>query len=285
MITQNDVLNRYIFDNLHARGELVQLKQSFSDIIDNHNYPPAVTQLLGELLSATCLLTATLKFEGEISVQIQGDGPVKYLVINGDNEQNMRGIASVTGPITGTGLHDLMGQANMVITITPKNGERYQGVVALEGETLSDCLEHYFQTSEQLDTKIWLFTDPEQHLSAGCLLQVLPDSEDKQQQMQDFEHVSQLANTIKAEEIFSLDANDLLYRLYHDEEVRIFEPQTVKFVCGCSEDKCLAAIANIGRDGIEQHLAEQGAISITCDFCKSEYVFDANKLKPLLNPN
>ncbi|WNC72580.1 Hsp33 family molecular chaperone HslO [Thalassotalea psychrophila] len=285
MTTNTDVLNRYLFDNTHARGELVQLDKSFKEIITNHDYPAEVVELLGQLMAATCLLTATLKFEGEISVQIQGNGPVKYAVINGNNLQQMRGIASIEGEIKGSSLHDLMGKANMVITIIPKQGERYQGVVALEGETLAQCLEHYFATSEQLATKIWLFADANKTQAAGCLLQVVPDSDDKQQQMDDFEHICQLTATIKADELFTLDANEVLYRLYNQEQVRLFDPQAVSFVCGCSEDKCLAAIANMGKEAIIEHLNEHQQINITCDFCKTNYHFDQAKLNPLLNPN
>lgn len=284
MSTNSDVLNRYIFENLHARGELVQLDTSFKTIIDNHNYPQPVIALLGELMAATSLLTATLKFEGEISVQLQGNGPVKYAVINGDHLQQMRGIASLQSDLKGDSLSDMLGKANMIITIIPKKGQRYQGVVALEGETLAECLEHYFATSEQLATKIWLFSDTDNILSAGSLIQVLPDSEDKEQQLSDFSHISQLTATIKPEEIFTLEANELLYRLYHDEQVRLFEPQPVKFVCGCSESKCLDAIANMSKDDIESHLQNQGGFNITCDFCKTNYHFDRDRLKPLLDP-
>ncbi|QBY06181.1 Hsp33 family molecular chaperone HslO [Thalassotalea sp. HSM 43] len=280
-----DVLNRYLFDDLHARGELVQLDQSFKQIIENHNYPQPVSKLLGELMAATSLLTATLKFEGEIAVQIQGDGPVKYAVINGNHQQQMRGIAKVDGTIEGDSLQQMLGKANMVITVIPNKGERYQGIVALQGDSLAESLEHYFATSEQLATKIWLYADTDAVTAGGAFVQVLPDSEDKDQQMQDFEHISQLTATLKAEEVFSLPAEEILYRLYHEETVRMFEPQQVSFVCGCSEDKCLTAIANIGRDGIEEHLQEHGEININCDFCLREYRFDREKLKQVLNPN
>ena len=284
MTTSSDVLNRYLFEGLHARGELVQLDQSYKQIISNHNYPAAVSQLLGELMAATCLLTATLKFEGEISVQLQGDGPVKYAVINGNHQQQMRGVAKIDGELAGASLSELLGKANMIITIIPDKGERYQGIVALEGDSLSECLEHYFSTSEQLDTKIWLFADAEQAKAGGSLLQVVPDSDDKEQQLNDFDHISQLTSTIKADELFNLDANDLLYRLYHAEKVMMFEPQPVSFVCGCSEDKCLSAIANLGVDGIKEHLAEHQVFNMTCDFCLTQYRFDEAALSPLLTP-
>ncbi|QDP00016.1 Hsp33 family molecular chaperone HslO [Thalassotalea sp. PS06] len=280
-----DVLNRYLFEDLHVRGEIVQLKQSFADIIGSHNYPEPVTQLLGELLAATSLLTATLKFEGEISVQLQGDGPVSFAVINGNHQQQMRGVAQVNGPIAGKDLKALMGnKANMVITIMPKQGERYQGIVALQGDTLSESLEHYFETSEQLTTKIWLDVDVAKLRAAGMLLQVLPDSQDKQQQHQDFDHISQLTATVKSEELHTLDAEQVLYRLYHQEKVRVFEPQPVVFKCSCSEDKCLAAITNLSKQEIEDHIEEYMTIDMTCDYCQKTYHFDRQKLQPILNP-
>lgn len=278
MAMQKDTLNRYLFDNLHARGELVNLSQTYQDIVAPHNYPQGVKQLLGELVAATCLLTATLKFEGEIAVQLQGDGPIGYMAVNGNNLQEMRGIARMATETDATALKDLIGKGNMIITIRPTDGEPYQGVVALEQDTLADCLAHYFEVSEQIPTKIWLFADESTSQIAGTLIQLLPDSGDKEQQQADFDHLCQLTNTIKPEEIFSLASEDLLYRLYHQEEVRIFEPQAVSYKCSCSEDKCLSTISQIEPSEIESIIAEQGAVSMTCDYCMTTYKFERPEL-------
>jgi molecular chaperone Hsp33 len=283
-----DQLHRYLFDNKHVRGELVQLEKTYQQMLANHDYPQGVSELLGELLAATSLLTATLKFEGEISVQLQGDGPVGYMVINGtmitqDNSQQMRGIAKLKQPTEAKGLKALIGQGNMVITIRPKVGEAYQGIVALEEETLAACLSHYFEVSEQIPTKIWLFADAEKELAAGSLVQLLPDGDDKKAQQDDFEHLCQLTNTIKAEEILTLNAQELLYRLYHQEQVRLYEPQKIYYQCGCSEEKCLRAIAQLKEDEIKTLLAEQGNISMTCDYCQTKYVFDEKKLADFID--
>lgn len=283
MANQTDVLNRYLFDNLHARGELVNLKQTFQDIIAPHNYPVGVQQLLGELVAATCLLTATLKFEGEIAVQLQGDGPVGYMAVNGNHLQEMRGIARMLNETNATTLKELIGKGNMIITIRPSSGEPYQGVVALEEETLAECLAHYFEVSEQIPTKIWLFANDEQTQIAGSLIQLLPDGEDKEKQHNDFEHLCQLTNTIKKEEIFSLDTQALLYRLYHQEEVRVFEPQAVSYQCSCSEEKCLSAIAQIEPSELENILAEQGNVSMTCDYCVTTYKFERPQLAQFID--
>ena len=285
-ISNIDELNRYLFDDMHARGELVQLSKSYQSIIKNHNYPVGVRLLLGELLAATCLLTATLKFNGEITVQIQGDGPVGYMSVNGDNNQKMRGIAKLmqdAQTIDGKTLPELLGKGTMVITIRPEKGEAYQGIVALDQDTIADCLAHYFAVSEQIPTKIWLFSDDEKQQVAGSLVQLLPDGDGSRENLEehqnDFEHLTQLTNTIKAEEIFSLKAESLLYRLYHQEKVNLFEPQVVTYQCGCSSNKCLAAIAQIEPSEIKSILAEQGKISMTCDFCLTTYNFYQDDLK------
>ncbi|SET39593.1 molecular chaperone Hsp33 [Thalassotalea agarivorans] len=278
-----DVLNRYIFDELHVRGEMVQLTDSFQQMVANHNYPAGVQALLGELVAATCLLTATLKFEGEITVQLQGDGPIGYLAVNGNHKQVMRGIAKLAEDTQAEGLRDLVGKGNMVITLRPESGEPYQGIVALEEDTIAGCLAHYFEVSEQIPTKIWLFSDKLNTKVAGALVQLLPDGEDKQKQLDDYEHFCQLTETIKPEEIFSLDAEELLYRLYHQEKVMMFDPQQVTYQCTCSEQKCLNAIAQIEPAEIKSILEEQGNISMTCDYCLTTYTFDEQQLAGLLN--
>lgn len=278
-MSNQDVLNRYIFDDFHVRGELIQLNKTYTDIIGKHDYPCGVRELLGELVAVTSLLTATLKFEGEITVQLQGDGPVGYMSVNGNDQQVIRGIARLQEDSQETSLKNLLGKGTMVITIRPKQGEAYQGVVALEQETLAECLAHYFAVSEQIPTKIWLFSDDSQQKIAGSLIQLLPDGEDKEQQQDDFDHLCQLTNTIKAEEIFNLDAQTLLHRLYHQEEVRLFEPQAVTFQCGCSAEKCLTAISQIEASEIKAIIAEQGNMSMTCDYCLTTYKFDEQDLK------
>jgi molecular chaperone Hsp33 len=280
---KTDVLNRYIFADKHARGELVQLTKTYQEIIALHKYPQGVQILLGELVAATCLLTATLKFEGEITVQLQGDGPVGYMSVNGDNNQTMRGIARLAEDIDARGLKNLIGKGTMVITIRPEKGEAYQGVVALDKNNLADCLSHYFEVSEQIPTKIWLFNDSENTQVAGSLIQLLPDGNDKDKQHNDFDHLCQLTNTIKSDEIFSLDAETLLYRLYHQEEVRLFEPQQVSYQCSCSEQKCLTAIAQVSPKELKSIIEEQGCVTMTCDYCLTTYKFDELKLASFID--
>ena len=280
---QQDLLHRYLFNELDVRGELVQIKSAYNEMIADHNYPAPVKALLGELLVATCLLTATLKFEGEIAVQLQGDGPVKYAVINGDDKQNMRGIARLQSEVTGTTVKELIGQGYMVITITPDKGERYQGIVPLEHDTLSECIESYFEQSEQLKTRLWFATDTTEGSAKACglFLQVLPV--DKQKSIEDFAHLEALSNTIKSEELLHLDANTVLTRLYHEDNPRVFEPQAIKFKCGCSREKTITALVNIGQQDLLKDIDEKGSVNISCHYCLKEYVFNEQDVKNIFN--
>ncbi len=278
----NNILNRYLFDDLSVRGELVQLDETYQRIISSKEYPAPIAKLLGELLVATTLLTATLKFEGSITIQLQGEGPVSLAVINGDNNQQVRGVARWEGDIpTNANVRELMGKNGyLVITIEPEQGERYQGIVGLESDNLSEIIESYFERSEQLKTRIWIRTgelDGKAH-AAGMLLQVMPDGTGTPE---DFEHLEKLTDTIKDEELFTLQAQELLYRLYNQEVVQLFTPQPVEFNCGCSRERSGAAIITLPQPEVEHILQEQGHISLHCDYCGTTYKFDKNQVDEL----
>jgi molecular chaperone Hsp33 len=277
----NNILNRYLFEDLSVRGELVQLDETYQQIISSNDYPAPIQKLMGELLVATTLLTATLKFEGSITVQLQGDGPVPLMVINGDNHQKVRGVARWNETISDNAtLQDMFGKGYMVITIEPKNTTRYQGIVALDGDSLAKVLEGYFERSEQLKTRLWIRTGEHdgQLCAAGMLLQIMPDGTGGPD---DFEHLEQLTNTIKDEELFSLEANDLLYRLYNQEKVQLFTPQAVEFHCGCSRERSGAAITSLSKQEVDEILQEDGHISLHCDYCNTTYRFDEKQVADL----
>ncbi|USH02360.1 Hsp33 family molecular chaperone HslO [Grimontia kaedaensis] len=270
-----DSLHRYLFDGVSVRGELVQLSDSFQQLTGSKDYPAVVKDLLGELMVATSLLTATLKFEGSITVQIQGDGPVSLIVINGNHDQVLRGTARWNGDLPEAAtLPELMGKGHIVITIEPDQGERYQGIVGLEGDTLQECLEDYFARSEQLKTRLWLRAgkvDGESK-AAGMLLQILPDDIGNED---DFDHLAKLTETVKDEELFNLEAEEVLYRLYHQENVKVYEPKNVTFNCSCSRERSASAIAAIERQEVEKMVAETGNIKLHCDYCGADYEFDS----------
>ncbi|MBK0017628.1 MULTISPECIES: Hsp33 family molecular chaperone HslO [Kosakonia] len=282
-MANQDQLHRYLFENYAVRGELVTVSNTWKEVLENHNYPLPVKNLLGELLVATSLLTATLKFAGDITVQVQGDGPMSLAVINGNNRQQMRGVARVQGEIADdASLKTLVGNGYLVITITPEEGERYQGVVGLEGETLAECLEDYFQRSEQLPTRLFIRTgDVEgQPAAGGMLLQVLPAQDT---QAEDFEHLAVLTETLKAEELFTLPANEVLWRLYHEEEVTLYDPQDVEFKCTCSRERCAGALKTLPDEEVDSILAEEGEIDMHCDYCGNHYLFNAMDIAEIRN--
>ncbi|RPH28727.1 Hsp33 family molecular chaperone HslO [Buttiauxella warmboldiae] len=282
-MAQHDQLHRYLFENFAVRGELVTVSETWKQIMENHSYPTPVKTILGELLVATSLLTATLKFDGDITVQLQGDGPMSLAVINGNNNQQMRGVARFKGDIPADAdLKALVGNGYLVITITPAEGERYQGVVGLEGDTLAACLEDYFLRSEQLPTRLFIRTgDVEgQPAAGGMLLQVLPAQD---AQADDFNHLAALTETIKAEELLTLPANDVLWRLYHEEEVTLYDPQNVEFKCTCSRERCADALRTLPDEEVNSIIAEEGEIDMNCDYCGNHYVFNSMDIAEIRN--
>lgn len=278
----SDNLYRFIFQNRNVRGELVQLSTSLDQMLLSHEYPLPIKQLLAELVAATSLLTATLKFEGDIAVQVQGDGPVRFAAVNGTEQQQFRGVVRMQADITGDSFRQLIGEGYMVVTITPKQGERYQGIIPLSGDSLASTLEAYFAQSEQLPTRLYLYTDiqAQQCRAAGFMLQVLPV--DQQKAKTDFDDLVMLSNTLTHDEMFNLNVEQLLYRLFHQEEVELFPAQPVSFVCGCSKEKCSSAIISLGADVINEHILE-GKLDISCEYCNKIYHFNADDLSTLLH--
>ncbi|TCP91163.1 molecular chaperone Hsp33 [Cricetibacter osteomyelitidis] len=280
----NDKLYRYLFKDRAARGEWVRLNKSFNETLNTHQYPTPVRDLLGEMLVATSLLTVTLKFNGNITVQIQGDGPLKLALVNGSDNQQLRALARLQGDIRdGMSLAEMVGKAVLVISIIPTEGERYQGVIGLDKPTITECLEDYFARSEQLQTQLIIRTGEfnGEPTAAGMLIQIMPDG---QGSPEDFEHLATLTATVKDDEIFGLTAEELLYRLYHEETVEIFEPQSVEFFCGCSQERSGAALLLLSDDEIDETLAEHnGSIDMQCECCGMHYFFNKATIEKLKN--
>ncbi|WJG09292.1 Hsp33 family molecular chaperone HslO [Aliiglaciecola sp. LCG003] len=276
-----DQLHRYVFNKANVRGELVQLQESFAAILASDDYPPVIQTLLGELMAATSLLTATLKFKGDVAVQLQSEGVVKYAVVNGTEDQKLRGVARWDRAITELpeSLAELMPKGILVITITPTEGERYQGMVALDKPTLAECLEGYFNQSEQLATRVILKTDikGDKPSAGGLFLQVLPTSSEASQvaMRPEFSHLATLSETITTDELLRLPASEVLHRLYHQEEIELYKPQGIQFKCTCSKERSSLAIANVDKQELLDIVAQEGAVKLNCQYCHQEYSFDA----------
>ena len=245
----SDKLQRFIFENAAVRGEFVELPDTWREIQARHDYPPAVRKLLGEMVSAAALLSANLKFDGMIVMQIHGDGPVKLLVVECDADLHLRATAklasgaAVPDHATLTDLVNVHGHGRFVITLDPKDkvpGQQpYQGIVSLSGDTIAVVIENYMLRSEQLETKLWLAADD--HMSRGLLLQKLPKEGGTGAAVDDdletWNHTVTLASTLRDEELLSTDIDTLLHRLFWQETVRVFEPRHPRFQCSCTRDK------------------------------------------------
>lgn len=277
----HDQLYRYLFENYAVRGELVTVSTTLQKILENHNYPQPVKILLAELLVATSLLTATLKFDGDITMQLQGDGPMRLAVIKGNNRQQMRGLARVQGVVPDNAdLRALTGKGFLVITIMPRQGARYQGVVELERDTLAECLQDYFIRSEQLPGRLFIRVGEMEGkmVAGGLLLQALAAQNFREE---DFGHLAALTETIKAGELFTLSAHEVLWRLFHEEEVTLYPPQDIEFKCVCSYQRCVAVLQTLADEEVDEMLAQEGEINMHCDYCDSHYIFPKPDIKAL----
>lgn len=272
MKNHSDSLRRFLFEHAPVRGELVHLDQTWRSVIERHNYPDVLRDLMGELSAAAVLLAATLKLKGSLVLQIHGKGVLKLLVVECTGNLELRATAKWEGELGQGTLRELVGDGRFVITLDPKDGNQaYQGIVALDGETVAEILQNYMARSEQLDTRMWLAADGQQ--AAGMLLQRLP--EQKSEDADAFERASQLGATLKREELLSLPADELIHRLYHEEDIRLFEAQNVTFNCTCSRDNVARMLKMLGREEVGDILAERSEIEVFCEFCNERYVFDA----------
>lgn len=269
----SDYSLRFMFEHGAARGEITHLQESYQHILARKNYPLILQSILGELAAAAIIMSATLKFEGILVIQARGNGPVSLIAVESTHEKDIRAIARWEGELSPTAtLKELLGDGYLVITIDPTNGERYQGIVALEKNTLAASLEDYFQTSEQLPTKLWLASGNGK--AAGMLLQILPESSATNDR-EAWNRTVQLANTLTPEELLSLDAEIVLYRLFHEEKVRGFGRNNVQFHCSCSRDRTANVLKSLGLAEVESLLEEKGSVEINCEFCGASYHFDS----------
>ena len=284
-MTKTDQLHRFTLDSTAVRGEVVQLSSSYETVLQKHVYPEPLQQLIGEFMAAAALLSATLKFNGILTLQAKGDGPVSMLVAECRNQSTLRAIASYEDfPDTDT---PLLGEGQLAITIEPDNGQSYQGIVALDGHTLSSTLEQYFVQSEQLPTSIWLATGSNPPRAAGLFVQALPESAHEPQLMSDSEDWSRivtLSETVTTEELLDIEPETLLYRLYHEESVRLYPPSDLAFGCNCSRERSANSLLSIGRTETEAALAESGGeIKVDCHFCRARYIFTERDVSELFD--
>jgi molecular chaperone Hsp33 len=286
-----DTLQKFIFENAAVRGEFVEISDTWREVQARHNYPAAVKTVLGDMLAAAALLSANLKFNGAIIMQIHGDGPVKLMVVECDSELRLRATAKlaegaqVADDATLTSLLNANGHGRFVITLDPLDkvpGQQpYQGIVPLDGDDMATVIENYMLRSEQLDTRLWLAADDK--VSRGLLLQKLPRHSGKEDQtvqaseaedLETWNRAVMLASTLKQEELLSTDIQTLMNRLFWEETIRVFEPSHPTFHCSCTREKVGNMLKMLGNEEVDSALADLGELAINCDFCGKHYTFD-----------
>jgi molecular chaperone Hsp33 len=274
-----DTLQRFLLERAGARGAVVKLAETWRQASSRVDHPDTVRGVLGHAMVASALLASTLKFNGTLTLQVQGKGPLELLVVQCTQALALRGVAKAK-PVAAEmeDFRDLVGGGHLAVTIEATDTERYQGIVPLESASLAACLEGYFERSEQLATRLWLACDGDR--AAGLLLQRLPnagaDHED------DWTRLQALALTLGAAELLATPTETLLSRLFPDEHVRVFKPAAPRFHCPCSRARIEPVLRMLGNDDLRALLAEQGRVAVACEFCGKRYTFDRVDVEGLL---
>ena len=283
-MTDGDLLRRFLFERWPVRGHFVRLDASWRAVVEHHGYPPVLARALGEATAAAVLTAGTIKFKGMLSLQLQGPGPVHLLLAQCTDRHAIRAVARHRGELpTEATLQELTGGGQLTVTIdNEQQSTRYQGVVPLDRPQLSACLEDYFARSEQLPTRLILAANGEQ--AAGLLLQrvatgagasieedarAVADAEDA------WRRIQLLASTLKADELLRLPCETLLHRLFHEDDLRLFEGAPVFFRCACSRGRVSGILRSLGEEEVRDIVRERGDVEVRCEFCNRAYTFDA----------
>ena len=269
-MNNSDQSQRFLFEDNPIRGQHVTLEKSWKEVAQQGELEGRGLSLLGEALVVVALLVDTLKIEGSVTLQIRGTGPMELLVVEASSKHRVRGTARQVGEIDEQAdLQQIFGSDVLVITIKAEGAEPHQGIAPLRGINLSDALEYYFATSEQLPTHFCLACDAEN--ASGMLIQKLPG---KLTDDDAWDRVLHLASTVTEDELQRLALGELLHRLFNEETLRLFDSHTIKFSCSCSRERTAAMLLSLGKAEASEILETEGEISVSCEFCSTNYSFD-----------
>ncbi len=277
-LTKQDYSRRFLFQKANVRGEFVRLHQAWGEIQSRAQFPETVAPWVAEALVGNALAASTIKFQGQLTLQAKTDGPITTLITQCTSEGTVRGMAQWDHlPDSEANLTETFGQGSLSLTLARRSGgEDYQGTVEFKGESLADALENYFYQSEQLKT-LFLFAFDGKEVS-GMLLQQLPgEAEDDD----GWNRLSMLAKTVKQDELLNLDDQALLYRLFSEEDIQLFDAKDMTFACTCSKERTSMMVLGLGYEEASDIIEEQGSINITCEFCKQNYVFEQDEIQQL----
>lgn len=269
---KQDTLQRFMFEHASIRGEIVHLHEAYQTIMQQRAYPPTVKKLLGEALVSCILLAGSIKFEGDINLQFQGDERLPFIIVQCDNQLNIRACAKYHNG-TDSDYENAFLNGQMSLTIQQyKHTNTYQSIVPIRSTSMADNLMHYFAQSEQLPSKVWLAISEES--AAGMILQLMPDQNTEQRE-QFWEYAVQIGQTITEEEMLTLDNETILHRLYHETVLRLYDARSVRFKCRCNQDKMKHVLTILGEQDVQELLKEKGHVEVCCEFCNQHYQFDS----------
>ncbi len=275
-----DTLHRFLFERFPVRGKLVHLDASWQAVLERHDYPPSVRAVLGEAMAATAMLAATLKFDGQLTLQLQGGGRLGLVLVQCSSELALRGLARWRGAVPAGSLAEMTGSGRLSVTIEMSDRRRYQGIVPLDGEGIAECLQSYFAQSEQMPTRLWLTADDRR--AVGMMLQKIPAEVGGGQGDADgWPRVTMLAETLTDDELLGLEDRALLRRLFHEEDVRLFSGLPVSFRCSCNRERVESVLRMLGRDEVAGIIEEKGSVEVRCEFCNRPYAFDSIDIERL----
>jgi molecular chaperone Hsp33 len=294
------IVRPFQLEGCDVRGKLVRLGSAYADILAPHDYPPSVARLLGELLALSAALSTSLKYDGTFTIQTSSDGPIRMIMADVQSDGGMRAYAryrpdAIEGALDDDGdatIGDLLGSGHIAFTVDQgPDTTRYQGITAIEGESLSDCANTYFRQSEQLETEIMLVAEPggkgHDARAAALMLQRLPRPErqvtDPEEDDEKWRNAVVLMKSMSADELLDsqIPTDNLLYRLYHETGVRVFDGRPLRFHCRCSRERVANTLASFSADDLKDMKTDAGLIVATCEFCGTSYTFDDDQLAEL----
>ena len=273
-----DFVRRFLFEDLDIRGALVRLGPAFRAMCHGRNYPAAVVQLLGEAAAVTVLVGSNLKQPGRLSVQLQGSGQVPLLLLECNEQLDIRGMAQHKEVSPEAKLEGLIGNGKLAITLQPEHATRpYQSLVPIDGNNIAEVFEHFLEQSEQAPAHLVLLAD--QDAAVGLFLQKLPKAD--QRDPDGWNRVLHLSQTITPQELRSLPIEQLLHKVFPEEDVRLFGYHGVRYYCPKDWEKVCNMLRSLGQAEIEDILLEHGEIVIHDDICNHEYRFSPEEARAL----
>jgi molecular chaperone Hsp33 len=301
-LVDDNLVQPFRLEKSGVRGRMVRLGSVLADIMQQHDYPPPVSALLSEVLTLCLLLSSMLKYEGVFSLQIKGDGAIRTLMADVTSKGEVRAYAGFDAPAVkklakrkqdkDNHYYHLLGKGHMAFTVDYGGGgpdSRYQGIVELRGNSIVDAAQHYFTQSEQIKTSFKLAVHPQDHhwRSGGIMIQQMPEEnagkqvfDDEEPSFEDWTRAAMLLSTCSEGEILSpvLASSDVLFRLFHEEGVRIYSPTHIRFKCRCNHERVVGILRTIPRTEIEDICEKEGHVDITCEFCSQKYTFNESDL-------